>query len=338
MERSSLGDLVRWRGGLIGAGCVLDSGGCDREIIVTSADGEAWGVIEIDTPADVGFGSIDRAGGRLYARGYGEYGGYGGAVVYTSADGSEWSRVRSSSFMGRAVDNVIQTPLGTIAFGSNAPVGSDNITGFVTWPVKGDGSFGAMQVHDIRSSFPLVAGMVWMGAEFLAWGGRRGPYPSRVTTLLASPDAQTWSPRGEIRGIRSGYVAQITSVGDRLVAVGFEGQRFPLTPHAWTSNDAGRTWRTADVEGADAPMRSVTVEESQLVARGVQSWGANELAVSWTSTNGRSWSRLPSDQDLPAILGFSGLAPVAIGNRICVAGSLHAEEPTRAAIYCRPAG
>jgi hypothetical protein len=336
LEQGSLGNLTTWREGVIGAGCVQHSGGCGQEIVVTSADGQEWNVIEIDAPADVGFGSIDRAGGRLYALGYGHYGGSGGAVVWTSVDGRDWSRVKSGSFLGRAVRDVIRTPLGTFAIGHNAPIDSDNVTGFVTWPVRGDGSFGRMRVQDPDSSLPLVAGVVWTGAEFLAWGGTAGPYPSRVTTLLSAGDAKSWSPRGEIRAVKRGYVAQIVSVGDRLVAVGYEGRRFPLTPQAWTSNDEGRTWKTADVAGVDARISSVSLEESQLIARGLQSWGADELAVSWTSTNGRSWAFLPSDQDLPAIPGFSGLSPVAIGNRTCVAGSFYDATPSRAAIYCRP--
>ena len=339
LEQSSLGSLSTWREGLIGAGCFVDSNGsCDQQIVVTSADGHDWNVTEIDAPADVGFGSIDRAGGRLYALGYGHYGGSGGAVVLTSVNGRDWSRVKSNSFVGRAVGDVVRTPLGTFAVGYNAPVDSDNITGFVTWPVNDDGSFGTMRVPDIGSSFPLLAGAVWTGTEFLAWGGRAGPYPSRITTLMSSRDAKSWNPRGQIRAVKRAYVAQIISVGHRLVAVGYEGQRFPLTPRAWTSNDEGRTWKAADVDGVDARMSSVRLEGSQLVARGLQSWGADELAVSWTSTDGRSWARLPGDQDLPAISGFSGLSPDAIGNRTCVAGTFYDAARILAAIYCRPSG
>ena len=337
LDRGSLGSLATWRDGLIGAGCVRDSNGnCDQEIVVTSTDGQTWRVIEIDAPADVGFGTIDRAGGRLYALGYGHYGGYGGAVVWTSANGRDWSRVKSGSFLGRAVDDVIRTPLGTIAIGSNAPVDSDNITGFVTWPVSGDGSFGAMREPDVPSSFQLVAGAAWTGTELLAWAGRQGPYPSRITTLLSSGDGTSWSLRGQLRADRRSYVAQIISVGDRLVAVGYSGFRFPLTPQAWWSSDGGRTWKTAEVDGEDARMSSVQFEGSRLVARGRQSYGADELAVSWTSTDGRSWARLPGDQDLPAIPGFSGFSPLAIADRTCVAGTFYDDERTRAAIYCRP--
>ena len=338
LEQGSLGSLTTWREGLIGAGCrAASSGNCEQEIVVTSADGHDWNVTEIDAPADVGFGSIDRVGERLYALGYGHYGGSGGAVAWTSVDGHDWLRVTSSSFIGRAVDDVIRTPLGTIAVGFNAPVDSDNITGFVTWPINSDGSFGAMRVPDIGSAFPLLAGTVWIGTEFLAWGGRTGPYPSRIIELVSSPDSTTWSPRGDIRAVRRAHVAQIISVGDRLVAVGFEGERSPLTPRAWWSNDEGRTWKAADVDGMDAQMMSVRPEGSQLVARG-QSGGPDEAPVSWTSTDGRSWARLPGDQDLPAIPGFSGRSPVVIANRTCVAGTSYDEPRIVGAIYCRPSG
>ena len=297
LKLGSLGSLTTWRDRVIAAGCLRPDGNCDQPIVVTSADGREWRVVEVDARADLAFENIRRAGGRLYGLGYGHYGGSGGAVVWTSVDGRDWSRVRSSSFIGRCVDDVIGTPVGTIAVGYNCPVDSDNITGFVTWPVNADGSFGTMRLPD--PTLPLVAGAVWTGTEFLAWGGTAGPYQSRITTLLSSPDAKSWSTRGEIRAVKRGYVADMIRVGDRLVAVGYEGQRFPLTPQAWTSNDGGQTWKMADVDDVDARMSSVQIEGSRLVARGFQSWGADELPLSWTSANGRSWARIPSDRDLP---------------------------------------
>jgi hypothetical protein len=341
LEHGALGALVPWQGGLIGSGCIHDaSGNCNREIVVSSTDGRSWDVVELDGATDFGFGSLRRAGERLFALGYGHFGGSGGAVIWTSPDGREWSRVRSTTFQGRAVNDVISSPVGTIAVGYNAPVDSDNSTGFVTWPIDGDGSFGGMRVVDTSASFTLVLGVVWTGEEFLAWGGRSGPYPSRTTSLLSSPDGKTWVFRGEIRTQKRNSVAQIIAVGNRLIAVGAEGLHFPLTPAGWTSDDGGRTWKAADVEGDTAGMSAVVVEDRQLIARGIETFGhdGDQLPVSWISTRGTSWTLLPSDQDLPAVRGFTGITPMTIGDRTCVAGTIDGTDARSAAIYCREAG
>jgi hypothetical protein len=339
VNRGSLGDLTEWRGGFIASGCIHDSSGyCGQAIVVSSPDGRSWDPIEVDGTPTFGFGSLQRAGKRLFALGYGDIGFGGGAVVWTSVDGREWSRVRSDTFNARAIGQVINSPAGTFAFGYNAPPGSDNTSGFVIWPIHDDGSFGGVQVVDTSKSFRLNTGVVWTGAEFLAWGGRDGPHPSPSTLLLSSPDGTSWSARGEIRGERRISINQILAFGDRLIAVGSQRLFFPLKPRAWISNDRGRTWKSAEVEGDNAGISVVGLDGATLIARGFQSsTGDDGVAVSWISANGRSWTLLPRDQDLPAVEGFRGLAPVTIGERTCVAGTSNAEELTSAAIYCREA-
>jgi hypothetical protein len=258
-------------------------------------------------------------------------------VVLTSTDARAWTRIETDTFRGRAVDGFIEAPLGTFARGYNAPPASDNTSGFVLWPIRGDGSFGKMRVVETDDQPRLVTGAMWTGAEFLAWGPRYGAMGDGPTTVLASPDARTWTVRAEIRAGKRAVVMQIVAADDRLVAVGYEGRSFPLTPRAWTSRDAGRTWNLADVPTVDARIDSVAVQGPLLVARGMQSWGPNQLALTWTSTNGRTWAQLPGGQDLPAVPGFGGLAPVSIGDRTCVAGSFHDAQPPWAAIYCRAA-
>ena len=164
LEGAALGDVIAWRDGLIAAGCLREANsGCRTDVIVVSRDGETWETIEVDAATNFGFGSIQRVGGRLFALGYGYFGRSGGAVVWTSVDGRAWTRIRSGSFQGRAVDEIIKTPLGTFAVGKNAPVDSDNITGFLMWPVDADGSFGEVRVMDTRGALPLVTGAMWTG-------------------------------------------------------------------------------------------------------------------------------------------------------------------------------
>jgi hypothetical protein len=336
LERGSLGNLITGPEGLIAGGCVRDAeSDCGRRILVVSADGDTWEEIEVDTPADIYFGSLRRLGDRLFALGYGHYGPDGGAVVWTSEDGRAWSRVESSSFRGRAVEDIIDSPFGTFAVGHEAPIDSDATSGFLFWPVRGDGSFGTVRVVDNTDGPRLVTGALWAGGEFLAWGYRDGPWRDGPTTLLASQNGKTWTVRAEISAVKRGAVMQIVEAGDRLVAVGYEGRRFPLSPRAWTSKDGGRSWRLSDVPSADAAMYSVSVEGSLLIARGREFSGPKQRVVSWSSTDGRAWTRLPDDEDMPALPGFSALTRATIGDRTCVAGTLFEETPVRAAIYCR---
>ena len=336
LERGSLSDLIAWRDVLIATGCMSESGDeCGQRIIVTSSDGVTWDVINVDVAGMPGFASVHRVGKRLFALGYANTRRFGGAVVHTSTDGRTWSRVRSPSFEGRAIDDIIRSPLGTFAIGYNAPPSSDNTSGFLMWPVEADGSFGPVRVVDTDGAIAIITNADWMGDEFLAWGPRLHPMSGLgPTVVLASTDGRQWTERAVISGGRHTYVSTIGAVDHGLVAVGYQGRRFPLTPRAWTSEDAGRTWAPADVEGDDARIALVDVEDVRLIARGSRFWGPDELPVSWASTDGSVWALLPDDEDLPMVAGLRAMMPATIGDRTCVAGRFYSDLPLEAAIYC----
>ena len=338
IDRGSLGSLIAGPDGLIAPGCIGDAEAeCANRIVVVSADGDTWQSVDVDAPVDLFTWSLHRVGDRLFALDYGHYGPDGGALVWTSLDGRSWSQVQSSSFRGRAVEDLIASPLGTLAIGYEAPVDSDNTSGFVAWPVRADGAFGTVRVLDPTDGPALVSGGMWTGEEFLAWGVRDGPSGHGPSTLLASPDGKAWTVRGTIAAPNGADVTQIVVRGDRLVAVGYEGRQFPITPRAWTSTNGGRSWTLATVPKGNAAMYTVAVEGSVLIARGrgYATSGSQRKPISWRSTNGTAWTRLPEDQDLPDVPGFGSLTTATIGERTCVAGTFPDETPPRAAIYCR---
>jgi hypothetical protein len=298
-----------------------------------SSDATAWHPVEPDTPADVYFVELRRIDNRLFALGYGHYGRDGGAMIWNSIDGRPWARAQSGSFRGRAVRDIIDSPSGAIAIGYNAPIDSDDTSGFVLWPVRPDGSFGPVRVVETPNASAIVGGAVWTGEEFLAWGHDR--WNEGPTILWASSDAEAWRQRGEIVGTASADVGQIVTAVGRLIAVGHEGRQYPLSPRAWTSTDSGRTWAMASVSTTDAAIYTVGVEGSVLVAGGRESFGVNQRAVSWSSIDGTAWTQLPDDEALPAIPGFSALTTASLREWTCAAGTFHEETPSRGAIYCR---
>jgi hypothetical protein len=314
------------------SGCLVgESSDCRQAIVVSSPDGETWTVTVVDPSADLFAPSLHLANGRFFALGYGHFGSGGGAMVWTSADGLSWSQVEATSFQNRSVDDIIESPSGTFAIGHEAPIDSDNTSGFLLWPVAADGSFGEPRVIDLGGDQKILSGATWTGREFLAWASPR--WTTGETTVLNSRDGRTWTVQSKITRPAENYVSEILAVGDRLIAVGYSGRAFPLTPRAWVSDDMGRSWNVASVEGTDARIADVTVEAGSLVARGIAP-SLDGSDVSWSSIDGTAWTRLPDDEDRPAIAGFHSSVPGSIGNLACVAGTFEGVAVPRGAIYC----
>ena len=338
-DNARVGALIVWRGGFLASGCDVEpeDSFCTRNFVLSSADGDTWTMTEMPIPTDFGIRSLHVVGDRLMGLGYGHYfteDYAGGAIVVTSTDGRTWARVESASFRDRAVDDIIQTPLGTFAVGHEAPIDSDDTSGFLLWPFRDDGSLGKPRVVDMGGDPHLITGASWTGRELLGWGLRHGPWAG-PTVVLASADGRSWSKRGTIPGGDETNAAAILVVGDRLIAVGNRRRQYPLAPIAWTSDDGGRTWDRATVEGDDAAMYDVQVEGDRLIARGGVSYAENRRPVSWESMDGSTWTILPADSDLPDILGFSPWTRATHAGRTCVADSISSGETLRAAIFCR---
>jgi hypothetical protein len=339
IEHGALGNVIAGPWGLVAAGCIANADSdCGQRVVVLSENTDDWQQLAIDGPPALSFGPLRRVGDRLFSLGYGYYGSGGGAVIHTSVDGRSWTPVESASFQSRAVDDIIDSPAGTVAIGYEAPVDSDNTSGFVVWPVLADGTFGTAKAVELPFGPALVSGGTWAGSEFLAWGVRDGPSGVGPTTVLASPDGEAWTFRGEVSAQQGASVAQIVRFRDVLVAVGYEGRSFPITPGAWTSTDGGQSWSPATLPSDNAAVNAVAVERSVLIARGTAflESGDQRQAIGWRSTDGTSWTRLADDEDLPSVPGFSAIERATLGDQTCVAGSVLGDTSSSGAIYCRP--
>jgi hypothetical protein len=320
IENGTFGDMIEGPDGPLVAGCIsMGDELCGQPVMASRDASGAWHTNNVDGPADIYFDVLGGVGDRLIAVGYGHYGADGGAIVWTSVDGRSWSPVESASFRGRAIDEIIESPVGAFAVGYEAPIDSDNTSGFLLWPVRADGSFGNPRVVDTPHREPFALGIVWDGEELLAWGTDR--WNALSTTLLTSPDAKTWTHRAEIAGQKAGVVTQIVAIGERLVAVGYKGSSFPLSPRAWTSTDAGRTWALADLADVPGAMNDVTFERSRYVSHGSDSTGDTVRLLDWSSPDGTTWKQLPADEETPAVEGFSIRGRRTIDGRMCVSGT-----------------
>jgi hypothetical protein len=332
--RTLLGNVIAAPGGFFAAGCRTDEEGtCEQSILVRSQDGQAWTVTELAMDLTFWPPTLQLVDGRLFAIAYGHYRDGGGAVVWNSDDGSIWTPIEADSFQDRAVDEIVESPVGTFAVGINAPAESDNTHGFVVWPVNSDGTFGQVRSIEVENGPTILYAATWTGDEFLAWGGQEGPYGGPAI-MLASPDGATWKLRGEIPG-RDTFVVDVVAVGHRLVAVGHVGRAFPLRPRAWVSDNDGRSWTKATVPSADARMSIVEAVDGSLIARGMAPSEQSTHILSWTSEDGTAWTPLADDVDMPSVPGFRALTRATSEGLVCVAGSLSSETEFQGAIFCR---
>ncbi len=333
LDDTRISSLIEGPTGLIAAGCRLDDDGdCIRPLVLLSGDAVDWEEFALDGPIDLFVPTLRRIGDRLFALAYGHWGQDGGAVVLTSTDGRAWRRVESSSFRARSISDVIDTSFGMLAVGYEAPIDSDNTSGFVVWPVHADGSFGADRIVEVTDD-ALYGAAVWTGDELLAWGFRR--WQGGPAALLASRDGKSWKSRAPIAAFDDGLVADMVAAPDGLVAVGYEGRLYPLVPRAWTSPDAGRSWLPAAVPSTDGAMFDVSLEGSRLVAQGQEPTGEEGRFASWSSADGRVWSRIDDDAFTPAVPDFLASQRATIRDRLCVVGTVFGEGESRGAIYCR---
>ena len=339
-ELAILRDIVAVPPGLVAAGCRTDpSGNCVRALLLTSLDGASWTEVDLGEAAGATVGRVSRVGDRLFALGYriDDQRGEIRTVGWTSLDGRSWSRISSASFKNLFINDVIDSPVGALAIGVNAPYAGEGF-GFVVWDVEPDGSFGEPRDVHPTGGPAFVAGAAWTGGRFLAWGD--GAYEGdnvRSTILMASSDGKAWKVLPKIPAFHGSSVVQLMAVGDRLVAVGYEGMFQPASPRAWTSVD-GTTWKAAEVPSGAGAMDTVAVEGSRLVARGTEPSATEIRPVTWSSSDGQVWTRLPAGEDMPDLSGFDGPSRAMVDARACVAGTFYGDPTSpapRAVIYCR---
>lgn len=164
----------------------------------------------------------------------------------------------------------------------------------------------------------LAVAAAAIGGVVRAFRVTETPRPANPPSLPSTPDVWTRVPFPSDVG---DAVLSITAGGPGLVAVGFGSDAYRTGAAVWTSAD-GRTWTNVHLGLGDGPIFDVTTGGPGLVAVGTTSggWGAGsgDLAPVWTSVDGLSWSRAPSD---PAFRGAWLRAVTAGGPGLVAVGS-----------------
>lgn len=177
--------------------------------------------------------------------------------------------------------------------------------------------------------------------------GSRGD--SEHGPVWTSPDGFVWSvANGEFSSDDNPKLASVVTGGPGLVAVGWVIGSDGPDAAVWTSVD-GLWWsRVAhDTEVFGGPgrqaMTSVTAGGPGLVAVGSDDQGGDtDVAAVWTSTDGRSWSRVPHDETVFA--GPNGLranSVTASGLGLFVVGFEYGQDlsqPITGAVWSSPDG
>jgi len=291
--------------------------------------------------------SVVSGGPGLVAVGWAALGRDIDAAVWTSRDGTSWTRVPHDEAVlggagGRAMSSVAAGTSGLVAVGWDASGGDQDAAVWtspdaISWSrVSHDeavfGGAGAQWIFNLTAGGP---GLVAVG-----WDVSGGDADAAVWT---SPDGISWTRVSHDEAVFGGAGDQemlsVIAGGPGLVAVGWDSSGGDQDAAVWTSSD-GVSWSRVSQDEAvlggesDQEMVSVIVDGPGLVAVGWDTSGGDQDAAVWSSEDGISWSRVSHDE---AVLGGDGdqwmLSVTAGGPGLVAVGSDTSGEDSDAAVW-----
>jgi hypothetical protein len=309
--------------GLVAVGADCPGGDCCAAVW-TSPDGLSWARVPHDEAIfggrneqvanDQVMVSVVAGGPGLVAVGYDVSGGDGDAAVWTSADGFTWTRVpHDEAIFGgdyrQEMGSVVAGGPGLVAVGYDVSGGDGDAAvwtsadGFTWARVPHDEAiFGGDDDQEMTSVVAGGPGLVAVGYDAPGWDGD--------AAVWTSADGLSWARVPHDEAIFGGHDDQemnsVVAGGPGLVAVGYDGPLGDRDAAVWTSPD-GLTWVRVPHDVAifgghdDQEMNSVVAVGSGLVAVGKDGHFRNDDAAVWTSPDGLTWTRVPSEVE-----GFGG--------------------------------
>jgi hypothetical protein len=257
------------------------------------------------------------------------------ATVWTSVDGTDWSRVPHDKtvFGGGRMNSVTAGGPGLVAVGAAVLEGEDWPSVAAVW-TSVDGVTWSRVSHDEEVFGGAYMTSVTAGGPGLVAVGSDGDFyePWGNAVVWTSPDGVTWSRVPHDDAIfGEGWTAMhsVTVGGPGLVAVGTtDAEEDDPVAMVWTSVDGTKWSRVPHDEAVfgGASMNSVTAGGPGLVAVGATDAEGDDpdAAVVWTSVDGIDWSRIPHDEtvfgleDTPSG-GAEGMSSVTVGGSGLVA-------------------
>jgi hypothetical protein len=332
---SGIGSVVSLAASPRGLLAVIGEGGTpDVARLAVSADGQNWTLVaeaqhpELSTPSGFGYPSVvgtDRGFLMLQLN-----------EVWLSEDGYSWRRLA-----GETTDPDLR--MGGPDAATDGGPGLVGVADDKAWYSVDGSDWSVATVPALPEEilarpdserYVATRGVTAAGNDLVAWGVAEVPLADNrdehlvVPLLWASHDGRTWTD--VVDPLMSSVNAVAGGPGGFIAAGEADG-----SAAAWFSAD-GQTWEKVDVPEPSSPTPGeLTVESAAasgagyVLVRGDRSClgGAcspfGEAAI-WTSPDGRSWSRLPSDERF-ARAGATSI--VAFGSHFVVGGG-HDDKPT----------
>lgn len=309
--------------------------GGEDAAVWTSSDRRSWSRV----PDQAVFGgegaqvmsSVSAGPGGLVAVGYEAIEGDADAAVWTSLDGTTWSRVPHDEriFGGKGnqiMNDVTRAGSGLVAVGSSGPEGMEHAAVWispdgVSWSRVPDDAavFGGSGPTFMAS---VDAGASWIVAVGYTHAWTRGdPAP-----VWISRDGLTWSRVPDHEGVFGGaWLSGVAVGGSGIVSVG----RVDTDAAVWTSPADRMRWSRVPHDEfvfggyASSIMNSVIFSGSTMVVVGATSWPTSPVGEAWLSADGTTWSRVAHTGPMtPGMMnGVTG-----VGGRLVAVGLVVGDE------------
>lgn len=239
--------------------------------------------------------------GTLLAVGHDESGGTDDAAVWTSSNATRWERVPGDAFVNSGEERMegIAVVDGVVVAVGAEVTGGD--TDAAAWTSSDEGTTW-QRVDPITSGLHEPGNQllhrVVRGPAGLVAMGHAATGESIDASVFESPDGIEWTRHStpSFGGPGHEEMFDAATFGDELIAVGFRTTDAGDKDAAvWV--ESGGAWSRIDQDALRAAgeqqMNAVLPAGPGLVAVGTDDSGGGDDAAVWTSTDGRTWTRVP---------------------------------------------
>lgn len=230
----------------VGAANLGDMSAFDAAAWVSTDEGATWARATVAGSADAAMNDVVATADGFVAVGIDGHPSGGtqmigsrGAAVWTSSDGSSWTRVPGvSSFAGAEMTRVIEGGATLVAVGVDMPTGGAYRTAPI-WSSTDGRSWTRASVDGMTAlDSEEVDGVVWVGSRFVVVGSQElGP----TDLEWMSPDGREWIRSDRTLAAAGAVPADLATVGPTIILAGWTstgtGGLAPATT-VWESTDA----------------------------------------------------------------------------------------------------